>query len=42
MIPLSNYGFDWLIPTIIGFIVGAVIWKALGKESKPDATLSST
>lgn len=31
-IPLSQYGFDWLIPTIIGFIVGAVIWKALGKE----------
>ena len=42
MIPLSGYGFDWLIPTILGFIVGAVIWKALGKESKPDAALSST
>ena len=42
MIPLSEYGFDWLIPTVIGFIVGAVIWKALGKESKPDAALSST
>ena len=36
MIPLSEYGFDWLIPTVIGFVVGAVIWKALGKESKPD------
>ena len=42
MIPLSSYGFDWLIPTIIGFVVGAVIWKVLGKESKPDATLAST
>ena len=37
-IPLSSYGFDWLIPTVIGFIVGAVVWKVLGKESKPDIT----
>ena len=41
MIPLSQYGFDWLIPSVVGFIVGAVIWKALGKESKPDASLTS-
>lgn len=41
MIPLSEYGFDWLIPSIIGFVVGAVIWNALGKESKPDIAQSS-
>lgn len=35
-IPLSQYGFSWLVPTIIGFIVGALIWKALKKESLPD------
>lgn len=31
-IPLAQFGFDWLIPAIIGFIAGALIWKALGKE----------
>ena len=41
MIPLSEYGFDWLIPTVIGFIVGAIIWKVLGKESKPDMAQAS-
>lgn len=41
MIPLSEYGFDWLIPSIIGFVVGAVIWNALGKESKPDIAQAS-
>lgn len=25
-IPLSSLGFDWLIPSVIGFIVGAVIY----------------
>lgn len=32
-IPLASYGFDWLLPSIVGFIVGAIIWKALKKES---------
>lgn len=31
-IPLAQYGFDWLIPAVIGSIVGAVIWKVLGKQ----------
>ncbi|MDO4545396.1 MAG: branched-chain amino acid transport system II carrier protein [Bacillota bacterium] len=39
MIPLSEFGFDWLIPSIIGFIAGALIWKALGKESLTDERL---
>lgn len=36
MIPLSSLGFDWLIPAILGFIVGAVIFKVMGKESVSD------
>lgn len=39
-IPLSQYGFDWLIPSVIGFIVGAIIWKAMGKESAPDRIIT--
>ena len=35
MIPLAREGFAWVIPTIIGFIVGAVVFKALKKESVP-------
>lgn len=34
-IPFAENGFSWLIPTIIGFIVGAVIYKVTGKESIP-------
>ena len=40
-IPLSQYGFDWLLPTVAGFIAGAVIWKVLGRASKPDASLAA-
>ena len=35
-IPLAEYGFDWLIPSIIGFVVGAIVFKAMGKESVKD------
>lgn len=35
LIPLSSYGFDWLIPSIIGFIVGAIIGK-MGKSGNVD------
>ena len=34
-LPLSSYGFAWLLPCIIGFIVGAVIVKASGKGAYP-------
>lgn len=40
-IPLSQYGFDWLLPSIVGFIVGAIIWKALGKESAPSRIITT-
>lgn len=32
-IPLSEYGFTWLVPSIVGAIMGAIIFKILGKES---------
>ncbi len=35
MIPLSSYGFAWIVPAVIGFIVGAVIVKMSGKEAYP-------
>lgn len=35
IIPLSQYGFAWLIPSIIGIIVGALIYRAVkGKSEK--------
>lgn len=33
MTPLSSYGFGWIIPFIIGFVIGAVVYKA--SSSKP-------
>ncbi|MFQ7739914.1 MAG: branched-chain amino acid transport system II carrier protein [Emergencia timonensis] len=35
-IPLSQYGLTWLVPCLVGGVVGAIIWKALGKESIVD------
>lgn len=32
-IPLSDLGFDWLIPTVIGFVVGAAIYAAVKGKS---------
>lgn len=34
-LPLSAYGFAWLLPCVIGFIVGALIVKGTGKDSYP-------
>ena len=34
-IPFARQGFAWAVPTIIGFFVGAVIYKVRGKESIP-------
>lgn len=34
-IPFARLGFAWVVPTIIGFFVGAVIYKVRGKESIP-------
>ncbi len=31
-IPLAGYGFAWIVPSVLGFIVGAVIWKSMGKH----------
>lgn len=36
-IPLAQQGFAWVVPTIIGFIAGTVIYKVMGKESIPYA-----
>ena len=32
-IPLARQGFAWLIPTLIGFVAGTVIYKVNGKKS---------
>lgn len=34
-IPLSKYGFAWLIPSILGFIVGMLIVKVKGQPAYP-------
>lgn len=36
-IPLAQQGFAWVIPTIIGFFVGALIYKVTGRKSLPYA-----
>lgn len=35
MIPFAKQGFSWVIPTIIGFFAGSVIYRATGKKSLP-------
>lgn len=35
-VPLSELGFTWLVPSIVGGIVGGIIWKAMNKESLED------
>lgn len=35
-IPLAEQGFAWLIPSIIGGIIGGIIFKTLNKKSIPD------
>ena len=34
-IPFAREGFAWVVPTIIGFIVGALVYKVTGRESLP-------
>lgn len=36
-IPLAQQGFAWVVPTIIGFFVGALIYKVTGRKSLPYA-----
>lgn len=31
--PLSSYGFGWIVPFIIGFVIGAILYK--GKSTTP-------
>jgi len=37
-IPLAQYGFTWVIPSIVGGIIGAIVYKMLKKESLPFPT----
>lgn len=32
IIPLSEYGFAWIVPSVLGFIVGAAVVAAFGKN----------
>lgn len=36
-IPLSEYGFDWLLPTLVGFVAGAVLYRLLKRPKAPSA-----
>lgn len=39
-IPLSDMGFAWVLPAILGGLTGGVLWRASGRESqgnRPDA-----
>lgn len=36
LVPLSDLGFTWLVPSIVGGIIGGIIWKIGGKESLTD------
>ena len=35
--PLSTYGFGWIIPFIIGFVLGTIIYTARGKKEQAAA-----
>jgi LIVCS family branched-chain amino acid:cation transporter len=39
MIPLSAFGFAWLLPAVVGFIGGALIHKAIYKNEDYDLDL---
>ena len=30
-IPLYGLGFGWIVPAIVGFIVGLIAWKGKGR-----------
>ena len=34
-IPLAELGFAWVVPTVIGFIAGSLIYKITGRKSQP-------
>lgn len=40
MIPLASNGFSWLFPAIIGFILGAIIYKGAGKKEEQDPSIN--
>lgn len=35
VLPLSAYGFAWMLPCVIGFIAGALIVKGTGRDAYP-------
>lgn len=39
VLPFSANGFSWLVPAIVGFIVGALIDKATGQKEKQEPVL---
>ena len=40
-LPLSSNGFSWLVPAIIGFIVGSILYKVVGKENNTSNAIHS-
>ena len=40
MLPFNANGFSWLIPSIIGFVVGAFIYKVVGKKEFKEPVLN--
>lgn len=40
-LPLSSDGFSWLVPAIVGFIVGSILYIIIGPKNNPADTLHS-
>ncbi|TQR18486.1 branched-chain amino acid transport system II carrier protein [Psychrobacillus soli] len=40
-LPLSSDGFSWLVPAIVGFIVGSILYIFIGQKNNPAATIHS-
>ena len=32
-IPLAEQGFAWVVPAIVGALIGGAIWSATGRQS---------
>ena len=35
LIPFAKQGFAWVVPSMLGFVLGAAAYKIMGKESVP-------
>lgn len=40
-LPFSSDGFSWLVPSIVGFIVGSILYKIIGQKNNTSNTIPS-